>query len=97
MESWFQFKLSEKSVEQARENLKITGDHNHSGLVGLSDLLEAKAMLQQATDNLTDARCTYQIRKANHLQSIGDYHEYRRGYPEREKTFLHKGSLQPLI
>jgi multidrug efflux pump len=73
-ESWFQLKLSERSVEQARENLKVTDDNYRSGLVGISDLLEAQALFQSANDSLTDARCGYQVKKAKHLQSTGDYH-----------------------
>ncbi len=73
-ESWFQSRLSEKSVEQARENLKVTDDNYRSGVVGLSDLLEAQALFQAANDNLTEARCGYQIKRAKHLQSTGDYH-----------------------
>jgi outer membrane protein TolC len=73
-ESWSQLKLSEKSVEQAKENLKITDDNYRSGVVGISDLLEAQALLQSSNDNLTDALCSYQIKKAKYLQSIGNYH-----------------------
>jgi multidrug efflux pump subunit AcrB/outer membrane protein TolC len=73
-ESWSQMKLSEKSVEQARENLKVTDDNYRSGVVGISDLLEAQALFQSSNDNLTDALCTYQIKKAKHLQSTGNYH-----------------------
>jgi outer membrane protein TolC len=73
-ESWSQLKLSEKSVEQAKENLKVTEDNYRSGVVGISDLLEAQTLFQSSNDNLTDALCNYQIKKAKHLQSIGDYH-----------------------
>ena len=73
-ESWSQLKLSEKSVEQARENLKVTDDNYHAGVIGISDLLEAQALFQSSNDNLTDAMCGYQIKKAKHLQSIGEYH-----------------------
>lgn len=73
-ESWSQLKLSEKSVEQARENLKVTDDNYRSGVVGISDLLEAQALFQSSHDNLTDALCSFQIKKAKRLQSIGDYH-----------------------
>jgi len=73
-ESWSQLKLSEKSVEQARENLKVTDDNYRSGVVGISDLLEAQALFQSSNDNLNDALCGYQIKKAKHLQSIGNYH-----------------------
>jgi len=72
-ESWSQLKLSEKSVEQARENLKVTDDNYRSGVVGISDLLEAQALFQSSNDNLNDALCGYQIKKAKHLQSIGNY------------------------
>jgi outer membrane protein TolC len=73
-ESWSQLKLSEKSVEQARENLKVTDDNYRAGVIGISDLLEAQALFQSSNDNLTDALCGYQIKKAKHLQSIGEYH-----------------------
>ena len=73
-ESWSRLKLSEKSVEQARENLKVTDDNYRSGVVGISDLLEAQALFQSSNDNLNDALCGYQIKKAKHLQSIGNYH-----------------------
>jgi len=65
--------LSEKSIEQARENLKVTGDNYHSGVVGISDLLEAQALFQSANNNLTDARCSFQMKKAKHLQAKGEY------------------------
>jgi multidrug efflux pump subunit AcrB/outer membrane protein TolC len=73
-ESWSQLKLSERSVEQARENLKVTDDNYRSGVVGIADLLEAQALFQSSSDNLTDALCSYQIKKAKHLQSTGNYH-----------------------
>ena len=73
-ESWSRLKLSEKSVEQARENLKVTDDNYRSGVVGISDLLQAQALFQSSNDNLNDALCGYQIKKAKHLQSIGNYH-----------------------
>jgi multidrug efflux pump subunit AcrB/outer membrane protein TolC len=73
-ESWSQLKLSEQSVEQARENLKVTDDNYRSGVTGISDLLEAQALFQSSNDNLTDALCSYQIKKAKYLQSTGNYH-----------------------
>lgn len=73
-ESWSQLKLSERSVEQAMENLKVTDDNYRSGAVGIADLLEAQALFQSSNDNLTDALCSYQIKKAKYLQSVGNYH-----------------------
>lgn len=72
-ESWFQLKIAEKSVEQARENLTITEDNYQSGILGISDLLEAQALFQQARDILTEAQCNVQISNARYLQATGDY------------------------
>jgi outer membrane protein len=70
-ESWYQIKLAEKTSEQARENLRVTDDNYHSGLVSVSELLEAQAILQQADSGLTASRCNYRIKKAKYLQAIG--------------------------
>lgn len=72
-ESWFQVQVSKKSVEQARENMKVTEDNYRVGAVGISDLLEAQAIFQGAKDNLTDAECNYQIKMAKYLQAINSY------------------------
>jgi multidrug efflux pump subunit AcrB/outer membrane protein TolC len=69
----FQVRLSEKSIEQAQENLKVTEDNYRVGAIGISDLLEAQALFQSATDNLTDAKCNYQIKLAKYRQAIGKY------------------------
>ena len=72
-ESLFQIKLFQKSIEQAKENLKISEDNYNAGTIGISDLLEAQALYQSALDNLVDEKCNYQIKKAKHLQSMGNY------------------------
>jgi outer membrane protein TolC len=72
-ENWFQVKIAGKSVEQARENLKVTDDNYHSRTICISDLLEAQAMAQSANDNLTDAKCNYQLAMAKYLQATGNY------------------------
>ena len=72
-ECFYQVQLAEKSVEQARENLKVTDDNYRSGTIGISDLLEAQALFQASNDNLTNAKCSYQINRAKYLQSIGSY------------------------
>jgi outer membrane protein TolC len=72
-ESWYQIQVSEKSVEQARENLKVTDDNYRSGTIGISDLLEAQAIFQNSKDSLIDAQCSYQIKLAKYLQAIGQY------------------------
>jgi len=72
-ETFYQVQLAAKSVEQARENLKVTDDSYRARTISISDLLEAQAILQSANDNLTDAQCTYQIKKAKYLQATGNY------------------------
>jgi multidrug efflux pump subunit AcrB/outer membrane protein TolC len=72
-ESWFQVQVSQKSIEQSQENLKITNDNYHAGVMGISDLLEAQAVFQNANDNLTDAKCSYMIKQAKYLQVTGRY------------------------
>jgi multidrug efflux pump subunit AcrB/outer membrane protein TolC len=68
-----QIQLAKKSLEQARENMKVTDDNYRSGNIGISDLLEAQALFQSSNDNLTNTRCNYQIARARYLQAIGKY------------------------
>jgi multidrug efflux pump subunit AcrB/outer membrane protein TolC len=68
-----QIKLARKSVEQAKENLKVTDDNYRSGTISISDLLEAQALFQSSNDNLTNAQCNYQISKSKYLQAVGKY------------------------
>ena len=56
-ETRFQVSMSQVSVEQAAENLRISQDNYKAGIIGISDLLEAQSEAQQAKDNLTDAQC----------------------------------------
>ncbi len=72
-ESFDQVQLALKSVEQARENLKVTDDNYRSGNISISDLLEAQALFQSSNDNLTNSRCNYQIAMSKYLQAIGKY------------------------
>lgn len=72
-ENYSQVQLSEKAVEQARENLKVTDDNYRSGTIGISDLLEAQALYQATTDQLTNSRCNLQIAMAKHKQAIVKY------------------------
>jgi multidrug efflux pump subunit AcrB/outer membrane protein TolC len=72
-ENYFQISISQKSVEQAQENLKVTSDNYKAGVSSMSDLLEAQSAYQSALDSLTEARCNYQIKKARYMQAIGTY------------------------
>jgi outer membrane protein TolC len=70
-ETYRQVELAETSIRQAEENLKISLDNYKAGLVNVSDMLEAQAMVQSACDNLANILSGYQIAKARYLQVTG--------------------------
>jgi outer membrane protein TolC len=72
-QNYFNTGIAGKSVEQARENLKVTNDNYKAGVTGMSELLEAQSVYQSALDNLTEAKCNYQIARAKYMQSINSY------------------------
>jgi outer membrane protein TolC len=72
-ENFFQISIAQKSVEQAEENLKVTNDNYKAGVTGMSDLLEAQSDYQSVVNNLTEAKCNYQIAKAKYLQAVNSY------------------------
>jgi outer membrane protein TolC len=72
-ENFFQISIAQKSVEQAKENLKVTNDNYKAGVTGMSDLLEAQSAYQSVFNSITEAKCNYQIAKARYLQSVNSY------------------------
>ena len=65
-ESLYNVEVSETSVEQATENLRISENNYTAGIIGISDLLEAQAVQQQAKDNLSDAKCQFRSKLARY-------------------------------
>lgn len=72
-EAYKRIKITEKAVKQAEENLKVTENNYHAGINGVSDLLEAQAMLQNTHDNLAEARFGYFINLAEYRKTTGTY------------------------
>ena len=70
-ETSFQVSVSQVSVEQANENLRISQDNYKAGMIGISDLLEAQAVVQQTKDNLIDARCQFRSKLAKYKLMTG--------------------------
>jgi len=70
-EAYNQYLLSVESLEQAEENMKVNDDSYKNGLITVSDLLEAQALLQQTQDQLTDAKTNYVVKKTTYLQVTG--------------------------
>lgn len=54
-EARLECELSERSLEQAEENMKVSGKQYEVGLETLSDYLEAQVMWQQAYQTKVDA------------------------------------------
>ncbi len=72
-EAYKQTKVSGQIVKQAEENLRINSDNYNSGIVNISDMLEAQMMLQQAKDQLTESRVNYKMKLVSYLQVTGRY------------------------
>ena len=71
-EARYQIGVFQVSVEQAIENLRLSQDNYKAGITGISDLLEAQAMAQQAKDNLIDANCQYYSKLAKYRLMTGE-------------------------
>ena len=70
-DAYKQYLLSEESKAQAEENYKVNNDSYKNGLITISYLLEAQALLQQTLDQLTDAKTNYVVKKTTYLQVTG--------------------------
>ena len=70
-DSYKQYRLSEEAKTQAERNLQLTEDSYKNGIVKLSDLLEAQALLQQTLDQLTDSKAAYANKVSGYLQVTG--------------------------
>ena len=71
-ESYRQLVISYRSIEQAKENLRLNYNYYEAGISKMSDLLEAQLLYQQACDKRTDAFAAYQNKLLEYRQSIGD-------------------------
>ena len=70
-DAYKQYLLSMDTKSQAEENYNVNDDSYNNGLITISDLLEAQAMLQQSQDQLTDAITHYLVKKTTYLQVTG--------------------------
>lgn len=71
-ESYRQLLIAHRSIEQAKENLRLNHNYYEAGISKMSDLLEAQLLYQQACDKRTDAFAAYQNKLLEYRQSIGD-------------------------
>jgi outer membrane protein TolC len=67
-EAWKQIAIMKETAIQAEENLKVSKTGYESGIVTLSDLLEAQALIAETADKLTDAQTQYKLAVTTYLQ-----------------------------
>ena len=53
--------------------MKINRDNYKAGIVNISDMLEAQAVVQQTKDTLADALSGYKVKLVKYLQVTGRY------------------------
>jgi outer membrane protein TolC len=70
-ESALEVKLTEASIAQATENLKVSQKNYDNGLETLSNLLEAQTLWQQAECNYIEALCALFVNHTKYLKASG--------------------------
>ena len=70
-ESYQQLMLAQRSIEQAKENLRLNRDYYRAGTSKMSNLLEAQLLYQQSLDKHTDAFADYQNKLLEYKQACG--------------------------
>ncbi len=70
-ESYQQLTITQRSIEQAEENLRLNRDYYRAGTSKMSDLLEAQMLYQQSCDKHTDAYANYQNKLLEYRQATG--------------------------
>ena len=70
-ESHQQLQIALRSIEQAKENLRLNRDYYRAGTSKMSDLLEAQLLYQQSLDRRTDAYADYQNKLLEYRQASG--------------------------
>ena len=64
--------LTEKSKEQAAENVRITNDNYDGGLITSEEVLEAEALNQQAQLDYIRAKVQQQLSYSNYRKALGE-------------------------
>lgn len=71
-ESILEVQLSEESVAQAEENMRLSGNQYNAGMETLAEHLEAQALWQRAMSELTASRSKHRIAYTKYLKSKGE-------------------------
>lgn len=65
--------LSENSVAQAAENLRLLNDQFHAGTITGKDVLEGQVLWQEAYAKMIDAKASLKINEAKYKKAIAEY------------------------
>lgn len=76
-EFYRQIMMMEETVKQTDENLKVMQTSYNSGIINLSDLLEAQALQTETADKLIEAKTQYQLAISIYLQVTGTSREHK--------------------
>ena len=71
VEAYQQLCIAQRSIEQAKENLRLQNDYYNAGISTMSDLLEAQTLYQQSLDKHTDAFADYHNKILEYKQAVG--------------------------
>ncbi len=71
-EAQLQVALMERTVEQAQENLRLSGREYTAGMETISSYLEAQAMWQKAMSDLVEAKANQRLAFATYSRSRGE-------------------------
>ena len=74
MEARQQLLITQRSIKQSEENLRIHRNYYKAGTSTMSDLLEAQLLYQQSCDKHTDAYADLQNKLVEYRQSVGEKH-----------------------
>lgn len=74
-EARLESELSDRSLRQAEENMRVSKSQYDAGLEPLSDYLEAQALWQQAYETQVDARFQLYLKYVGYRKAAGRLHE----------------------
>ncbi len=91
-EARLETELSDRSLEQAEENMKVSGKQYEVGLETLSDYLEAQMLWQQAYQTRVDAHFQLYVNYIAYLKAGGNCIRPTNCFPSKKIVFFSKYS-----
>lgn len=70
-DSYKQISFAKENLDQATENLKVNRDNYSSGLINITEVLDAQAAYQQASSSIVDAYAQYKSKIASYKYITG--------------------------